>query len=185
MRAKARAFLVGAAAAVAVLGVPAVPASAHTSLTSSNPAANAKVASPAEITLKYADPVGFPQVVLADASGGRHEAGTAHAVDNTVTEAVKGPLPNGVYTVGWRVVASDGHPVTGEFKFTVTGSSAAPGQAASAPASASPTQPSAASAPRSEKSSGGGSAGWLWLGLGVAVLALLVGGVAWMRRRTS
>ncbi|MEV4252477.1 copper resistance CopC family protein [Spirillospora sp. NPDC049652] len=175
---KARTFAVGVAAAAA-LGLPAVPAEAHTALKSSDPAAGAKVASPAKITLTFAEPVGYPKVVLTDGSGGRHEAGAARAVDTTVTEDVTGPLPNGVYTVGWRVVSADGHPVTGEFKFTVTGSSAA-----SPATSGGATAPAAAPAAPAEKSSssGGGGAGWLWIGIGVVVLAAIGGGVAWMRR---
>ncbi|MFC4909092.1 copper resistance CopC family protein [Actinomadura gamaensis] len=175
---KGRLIVAGAVMAGA-LGVSAVPASAHTSLKSSDPAAGATVASPQKLTLTYADPVGFPQVVLTDASGGRHEAGAARAVDNVVTESVKGPLPNGVYTVGWRVVASDGHPVTGEFKFTVAGSSAAPGQAQTPPPSA------FVSSAAKSSSGGGGSAGWLWVGLGVVVLALIGGGIAWTRRKRT
>ncbi|RMI39724.1 copper resistance protein CopC [Actinomadura harenae] len=164
--------------------MPAVPASAHTALKSSDPAAGAKIASPAKITLTYAEPVGYPKIVLTDASGGRHEAGSARAVDNVVTEDVKGPLPNGVYTVGWRVVSADGHPVTGDFTFTVTGSSTT---SASPPASASASAAASASPSAESKSSssGGGSAGWLWVGLGVVVLAAIGGGVAWTRRKRT
>ncbi|MEV5570306.1 copper resistance CopC family protein [Spirillospora sp. NPDC052269] len=182
MSSKVRALAAGAAAA-AVLGLTAVPASAHTALKKSDPAAGATIASPAKITLTYSEPVGHPKIILTDASGGRHEAGNARAAENVVTEDVKGPLPDGVYTVGWRAVSEDGHPVTGEFKFTVTGSSTA-SPSAPASASANPVQPSATTS--AKPSSGGGNAGWLWIGLGVVVLAAIGGGVAWMRRaRTS
>ncbi|WP_328600684.1 copper resistance CopC family protein [Actinomadura physcomitrii] len=165
----------GAAAALAALALTASPASAHTSLTAANPAADATIAPPTQIVLTYADPVQLPQVVLTDAKGGRHEAGKAQAVDNKVTEAVKGTLPNGVYTVGWRVVSPDGHPISGTYKFTVTGSTgAAPaGSAASAPAA------------KAAGNGSGGSSGWLWIGLIAAVVVVAGGGFAWYRRTSG
>ncbi|WP_067449944.1 copper resistance CopC family protein [Actinomadura macra] len=163
----------GGAVAALVVTLGAAPASAHTTLKSANPASNSTVAPPSKIVLTYADPVMVPQVVLTDASGGRHEAGKAQAIDNTVTETVSGTLPNGVYTVGWRVVATDGHPVKGSFKFTVKGSTST---AAPTGAPAPPTAPAAAG------EDSGGSSGWLWIGLGALVIALVGGGVAWSRR---
>ncbi|MFC6886719.1 MULTISPECIES: copper resistance CopC family protein [Actinomadura] len=173
-----RRFAAAAVLALAALPFLASPASAHTTLKSADPASGAQVAPPAQITLTYADPVMVPQVVLTDASGGRHESGPARAVDNKVTQQVNGTLPNGVYNVGWRVVATDGHPVTGSFKFTVKGSSAA-----SAPSSAPAAAPSTAAA--SDEGSSG-SSGWLWVGLVALVVVVAGGGVAWaLRSRQS
>ncbi|TDD72145.1 copper resistance protein CopC [Actinomadura rubrisoli] len=157
------------------------PASAHTTLKSADPASGSTVAPPAKLVLTYGDPVRVPQVVLTDASGGRHEAGQAHAIDNKVTEGVSGTLPNGVYTVGWRVVATDGHPVTGSFKFTVKGStgstaSAAPGSSAS---------PGAPTATNAAGQGSDGSSGWLWIGLAALVVVLAGGGFAWFRRSSG
>ncbi|MEU9017379.1 copper resistance CopC family protein [Actinomadura sp. NPDC048394] len=165
----------GAAFAALALALAAPPASAHTSLTGANPAANATIAPPTQIVLTYADPVQLPQVVLTDAKGGRHEAGKAQAVDNKVTEAVKGTLPNGVYTVGWRVVSPDGHPISGTYTFTVTGST---GAAGGAPAASAP-------AAKASGNGSGGSSGWLWIGLAAAVVALAGGGFAWYRRTSG
>ncbi|GAB2855922.1 copper resistance protein CopC [Actinoallomurus bryophytorum] len=171
-----------AAVAAALTGVlvTAVPAEAHTTLTSSDPAKGATVTSPAQIRLTFADPVRFTGVVVTDARGGHHESGKSQAVDNHVTEAVAGPLAAGAYTVGWRVVAPDGHPVTGEFGFTVKGGG---GTASSAPASS-----SAPAAPASQPSAGstkqGSSAGWWWIGLAILVVALAGGGLALVRRRS-
>jgi methionine-rich copper-binding protein CopC len=165
----------GAAAAFAALALTVPPASAHTSLTGANPAANATVAPPTQIVLTYADPVQLPQVVLTDAGGRRHEAGKAQAVDNKVTEAVKGTLPNGVYTVGWRVVSPDGHPISGTYTFTVTGSTGAAGAAPGA------TAPAAKAAGNGS----GGSSGWLWIGLAAAVVVVAGGGLAWYRRTSG
>jgi methionine-rich copper-binding protein CopC len=168
-----------AAVAAALTGVlvTAVPAEAHTTLTSSDPAKGATVTSPAQIRLTFADPVRFTGVVVTDARGGHHESGKSQAVDNHVTEAVAGPLAAGAYTVGWRVVAPDGHPVTGEFRFTVKGGG---GTASSAPSSsaAPATQPAAQSTKQ------GSSAGWWWIGLAILVVALAGGGLALARRRS-
>ncbi|MBO2463388.1 copper resistance CopC family protein [Actinomadura violacea] len=165
----------GAAAAFAALALAAPPVSAHTSLTGADPAANATIAPPTQIVLTYADPVQLPQVVLTDAKGGRHEAGKAQAVDNKVTEAVKGTLPNGVYTVGWRVVSPDGHPISGTYKFTVTGSTGAAGAGG----------PASAPAAKAADGGSGGSGGWLWIGLIAAVVVVAGGGFAWYRRTSG
>ncbi|GAA4634690.1 hypothetical protein GCM10023196_077190 [Actinoallomurus vinaceus] len=172
-----------------VLG--AAPADAHTTLTAAVPAKNSKVPSPARIKLTFAEAVRFPGIVVLDAKGGHHESGKAHVTDATVTEQVGGVLPPGVYTVGWRVVADDGHPVTGDYKFTVVGG-ASPSPAATSPAATSPTTGSAApaagapsSTPAAQKTTSTSSAGWLWVGLGAVVVAVVVGGVALLRRRRT
>lgn len=166
-----------AAVAAALTGVllTAAPAEAHTTLTSSNPAKGARVVSPAQIRLTFADPVRFTGVVVTDAHGGHHESGKSRAVDNHVTEAVAGPLAAGAYTVGWRVVAPDGHPVTGEYKFTVKGGGAS---------SAAPTTPTApATQPSAEPVKHTSSTGWWYIGLALVVVALAGGGMALARRR--
>jgi methionine-rich copper-binding protein CopC len=172
-----RRLAAGALAVGTAIALTATPASAHTTLTAANPAKDATVSAPSEIVLTYADPVRLPRVVLMDASKKQYQSGSAQAVDNKVTQAINGALPNGEYTVGWRVVSSDGHPVEGTYTFTVTGSSAAAQPAAPAAA------PSAASATSAEKSSG--SSGWLWIGLIVLVIVLAGGTVAWLRRSST
>lgn len=161
----------------------AAPAEAHTSLTGATPAKGSTVARPpARIVLGYADPVRFPGVVVLDAHGGHHESGKARAAGNKVTEQVAGALAPGVYTVGWRVVSEDGHPVTGEYRFTVA---AGASPSASLPVSAAPAAP-ASSGPAGQPagparhSSG---RGWLWVGGAAAVVAAAVGGVSLLRRR--
>jgi copper resistance protein C len=169
------------AAALTVVVATTAPAGAHTTLTSSDPRKGATVTSPRQIRLTFGDPVRFTGVVVLDAKGGHHESGKPQAVDNQVTEQVAGVLVPGVYTVGWRVVAPDGHPVTGEYTFTVKGG----GAASSAPSSSAPS-PSAAPAttPAAEPSKPASSAGWWWIGLGIVVVALAGGGLALVRRRS-
>ncbi|MFB4305254.1 copper resistance protein CopC [Actinomadura sp. GTD37] len=169
----------GILAAGTVLALTAAPASAHAALTSASPEKDSTVAAPSEIVLTYSDPVRLPRVVVTDASGAEHQAGSPRAVDNKVTQAVGGALPNGEYTVGWRVVSSDGHPVGGTYTFTVKGSPS--GSASQAPAPA----PASSRAATTSGEDSGGSSGWLWIGLIALVVAAAGGAVAWLRRSPS
>jgi methionine-rich copper-binding protein CopC len=162
----------GAAAVGTVLAMTAVPASAHTTLTAANPAKDATVSAPSQIVLTYADPVRLPRVVVTGGSDRQYAAGAAQAVDNKVTQAVSGALPDGKYTVGWRVVASDGHPVEGSYTFTVQGSSGG----------AQPVAPAPSATKTAAAQDSGGSSGWLWIGLIALVLAAAAGAIAWFRR---
>ncbi|QKW41009.1 copper resistance protein CopC [Actinomadura sp. NAK00032] len=168
------------------MALTAAPASAHAALTSATPEKDSTVAAPTEIVLTYSDPVRLPRVVLTDASGAQHQAGSPRAVDNKVTQAVNGTLPNGKYTVGWRVVSSDGHPVDGTYTFTVKGSPSDSGGSGGS-ASAAPAAPAPASSPAATASGedSGGSSGWLWIGLIALVIAAAGGAVAWLRRSPS
>jgi methionine-rich copper-binding protein CopC len=178
-----------AVAAMALLAVlaTAAPAAAHTTLTSSDPAKGSTVAPPRQIRLTFADPVRFTGVVVEDTAGGHHESGKARADGNHVAEAVAGVLAPGVYTVGWRVVAPDGHPATGKYRFTVAGGNGAPAPSStsSSTSSSAPGSPAtpASSVPAARPARNGYSAGWWWVGLVVLVLALAGGGVAVARRR--
>jgi methionine-rich copper-binding protein CopC len=177
--------LAAAAAGMALLGVlaTAAPAQAHTTLTGSDPGKGTTVTtSPAQIRLTFADPVRFPGVVLTDAKGGHHESGKPSAVDNHVVEQVAGVLPPGVYTVGWRVVAEDGHPVTGKFTFTMKGGTSSTSPTSSAPSSAPSNSPAGQNVTTPTKNS---SAGWWWIGLAILIVALVAGGVTLLRRRRT
>jgi copper resistance protein C len=160
----------GAAALIGVLTAPA--AAAHTSLIAAAPTGGSTVRPPSTIELTYGEPVRFVGVVVLDARGGHHESGPPRVVDAKVTQRVAGTLANGSYTVGWRVVAPDGHPVSGRYGFTVSGG--ASGLA--------PSTPPAASRTAGEPS----RAGWWWVGLAVLLLAGAAGGIARIRQgRTS
>ena len=97
------------------------PALAHDSISSSDPADGAELsASPAQVALTFTDEVQAvgSQVVVADAAGTQVAAG-APAVVGTGATLPLPALANGPYTVTWRVVSSDGHPIDGTFTFTV------------------------------------------------------------------
>ncbi|GAA2609179.1 copper resistance protein CopC [Actinomadura fulvescens] len=184
-------FLLRTAAATgavgAVLALTAAPASAHTALRDSDPKAKSTVESPAAITLTYNQPITLPRVVLTDDKGGQHVSGAPKAVDNKVTQPVAGTLPNGVYTVGWRVVSADGHPVSGSYKFTVKGS-AAPSAGVVTSRAASPAPAitlNQTTGPTAANEDSGGSSGWWWIGLIALVVAGAAGGAALLRRRRT
>ncbi|AXH93117.1 copper resistance protein CopC [Micromonospora aurantiaca] len=128
-----------AAALTALLLVPATPASAHNSLQEATPARDARLtAAPTQVTLRFLQGLNpsFTTITVSDAAQ-RTVPTSAPAVDGaTGTVTIDEPLGNGTYTVAYRVVSRDGHPVQGSYRFTVA-DPAAP--APSAPASAAPT----------------------------------------------
>jgi methionine-rich copper-binding protein CopC len=104
--------------------LPASPAQAHDELLGSDPAANATIdALPGQLTLTFSAKIaadeGASVVEVTDAAGTALTAGTPTVRDNVVTQPLSGEA-SGAVTVLWKVVSSDGHPISGEFAFTVT-----------------------------------------------------------------
>lgn len=129
-----------AAAAVLLLGV--TPAQAHSTLIGSTPAADAAVAgSPEEIELQFNQTINtaFATVTLTDGEGTQRGSSESIVDGDRVRLSIPEPLAAGDYTVGYRVISADGHPITGSYAFTVT---AAAGQT---PAPDAPTASSDAS----------------------------------------
>jgi methionine-rich copper-binding protein CopC len=131
-----------AVAAAAVLAVPALalagvgagPAEAHDQLLSSDPAPGAVLAeAPAQVTLVFSDELldlgGV--IVVADAAGTDWAEGELNLDGTTATQALAPGAPAGAYQVRWRVVSSDGHPISDVVDYSV-GESAAPPIAATA-----------------------------------------------------
>lgn len=183
-RTLAGAVLVAVAALAAVL-VAAAPAQAHTALKESSPAKDATVPPPSQIVLTFTDEVMVPQVVVTDASGARRQSGPAEVDGAEVTQRIGGTLEAGTYTVGWRVVAKDGHPVTGTYTFTVAGVPQTP-EASGTPDQTAPTTPAPqVSATPAGAGNGEGPSGWLWVGLAALVVAVVAAGVGLLRRRAG
>lgn len=120
----------GVVAALAlVLGaVTATPALAHARLVSSTPGKGASAESVTEVELVFSDKISLAKVVVKDAKNKTYQAGAAEgAGTNTVTQRLTGPLPAGSYTVAYRVVGEDGHPIeSDDLTFTSEGGAAAP-----------------------------------------------------------
>jgi putative copper export protein/methionine-rich copper-binding protein CopC len=167
-----RALLVFGVTASVTLAL-AGSASAHANLASSDPAANALLDhAPADVTMTFTEPPDpkLSIVHVLDVNGADVEAGPVHAVpgqDDQLLSPLPDSLPDGVYTVSWRVVSeADGHTTAGAFSFGVN---VAPGEAANRiPV---PTTP-----PPSALSVAGRFA--LYVGLAILFAAALVGTLA-------
>ncbi|MEV1330401.1 copper resistance protein CopC [Micromonospora costi] len=169
-------------AALAVLLAPASPAAAHNSLRAATPAQNARlVESPKDITLEFQqrlDPA-FTTIVLSDTGQRKVPTGVPTVAGTTGTLTIDQPLANGSYTVAYRVVSVDGHPVQGSYSFTVADPTA--DVAPDVPVSAS-AGPDAAADPAASADAASTPRSWL-LALGGLVVVGVVAGVAVLRRR--
>lgn len=119
---------VGLALGVAVLVllallVPVSSVSAHDAVTGTNPEDGQSVdAVPEAIEISFTNaPLAMgSEVLIADAEGKDWAAGDVEIVDNMAVQPISPEAPAGEYTVTWRVVSSDSHPIEGSFAFTVT-----------------------------------------------------------------
>ncbi|MEO3779495.1 copper resistance CopC family protein [Micromonospora sp. B11E3] len=163
--------------------VPAAPVWAHNALRESTPAQGGRLASaPERVELVFAERLDatFTTVAVTAEGGAPVTAGKPTVTGVRATQPLAGGLAAGTYTVAYRVVSVDGHPVQGSYDFTVT---AAPtGTASSSPSSA-PTgdAPSAAAAPSLAAADGRGGGVSLAV-VGALVAAVLAGGVLVLRR---
>lgn len=155
----------------ALLGMS--PAQAHDELVSSDPAADASLQStPQEITLSYSAEIMEigNEVRVTNSAGDVVSDGDAKTEGRDVVQNIKSSdAIDETYTVTWRVVSSDGHPIQGEYKFTV-------GNGAQAGSSAQPSETAAPAEAASENADA--KTGFTPLNIGIfAVAALAVLGV--------
>jgi methionine-rich copper-binding protein CopC len=163
--------LAGLVAAATVAGLLilgfAPPAAAHNSLIGSDPRDGSSLESgPAKIDLKFDQPVqagaGLNTITVIGPNNDHWEAGTAEVASNVVTAPVRPLGPAGVYKIGYRILSADGHPVSGELKFTLTkagnGTPAAVTGQASGP-------------PSSTQDTSDGMPAWVWIAGAVVLLA--------------
>lgn len=154
----------------------AAPAAAHTELVSSDPADGQSLSEPPdELTLRFGEdllPAGA-ELVAKDASGARVDLGQPEVDGATLSASWPAEAAGGDYTVAYRAVAGDGHPLEGTFGFRIT----EPEQPEAAPAvSASP-----ATAPQPADPDSGGTPNLAIPVLFVAAL-LAVGFFVWRSR---
>ncbi|KGM13134.1 copper resistance CopC family protein [Cellulomonas bogoriensis] len=98
----------------------AAPASAHDVLLDSEPGDGEVLEEvPEEVVLTFsADQLDLGAVIqVLDADETAWEDGDTVVDGDQVRVAVDPDIPSGDYTVQWRSVASDGHPITGTFAF--------------------------------------------------------------------
>ena len=145
-RAALRLLAATVAACVALL-LGAAPAFAHTRLEGSNPADKSNVDSaPDSVSLSFNEDISaeFASMSVVGPDGTNYATGQVSAAGGQVSTAVSPLGPAGAYTIGYRVVSDDGHPVQGKVSFTLT--APGPGAAAATPAPAA-AEPTAAPAP--------------------------------------
>ncbi|MBL1096326.1 copper resistance CopC/CopD family protein [Streptomyces coffeae] len=113
------------AALLCALTVGANTASAHATLTSTDPRDGSVVkAAPSEVTLNFSEGVllSDDSVRVLDPKGKRVDTGKPGHVDGkTSTAAIRlhSGLPDGTFTVAWKVVSEDSHPVNGAVTFSI------------------------------------------------------------------
>ncbi|MDG9727416.1 copper resistance protein CopC [Streptomyces sp. DH41] len=122
-------MLLGAVLVLFVLG-GAGPASAHAALRSTDPEDGSVLQrAPRHVTLTFTESVGLRDDSFRVLDPGGHrvrtgDAGRADGRSDTARVALSGELGEGTYTVAWRVVSADSHPVSGAFTFSVGKASA-------------------------------------------------------------
>jgi copper resistance protein C len=166
-------LLTALALAVGVLLAGAAPALAHNVLVSTDPPNGASVAvGPQQVRLTYDQPVqtgsvtAFNTVTVTGPNGTRWETGTVTVEGNTVTAPLHPLGPAGAYTIAYRILSADGHPVEGTVRFTLTTAG-----------TGTPTPPAANQPPTTSAQGSHGNGGmpvWPWI---VGAAALLTIGV--------
>lgn len=150
-------LLLGAGLTLAV----ATPAQAHDELVSSYPEASSTITgSPAEITLSFSGELiaGMQSAAVeVIAPDGQNIATDAPSEDGTsITQHLAPNPPAGLFTVRWKVVSSDGHPISGEYTYTVAPTDAVPSSPAATPSTAPQTPEPTATATEAPADNGYG-----------------------------
>jgi methionine-rich copper-binding protein CopC len=130
---------------LAGLGIlaPISPASAHTDLVSTSPAADSDVlAAQDTISLTFSEPplVDGAAIVVMNSSGDILDSPAPSLDGASLSIPWPADLTTGKTTIQWRATAQDGHVESGEFVFNYT-AAAESGMAPSPAASAVPTDP--------------------------------------------
>lgn len=102
------------------MAVTAPPASAHARLEASSPKDGSTLtATPPEVMLRFNEPIksGLNQVSVTSGSTDATD-GKLEVEGNTVYQPLKSTLDKGSYTVTYKVVSADGHPISGSLKFS-------------------------------------------------------------------
>jgi copper resistance protein C len=118
--------------AAILLGPAAGQAQAHAALISSSPGEGATLdKAPSRVVLVFDEDVleKFADIVVTAPDGAGISTGDAAVTAKRVVTTGR-PTAAGDYTVAWRVVSDDGHPVDGQFTYTLTKHALTTGQVA-------------------------------------------------------
>jgi methionine-rich copper-binding protein CopC len=108
--------------AILLMLVMSGPAEAHGALVSSNPEDGSSIdVLPDEVSFTFDEDVATPAFVAVTAPDGTNVTkGDPIVNGDTVTQAVRPLGGKGTYTMSYRVVSADGHPVSATLTFDVT-----------------------------------------------------------------
>ncbi|GAA0134828.1 copper transporter YcnJ [Paenibacillus sp. YSY-4.3] len=110
--------------------------SAHAYVVASSPGENEVLeGAPASVSITFNEPIekAFHSIQVTDPSGQQAANGESRIDDANSARLIadlKPDLPNGIYTVNYKVLSSDGHTVTGTFPFIIGDAAAAQNPAA-------------------------------------------------------
>ena len=109
------------AALFLAVSLSATSVDAHTHLLSTNPTNGAEVTTElSSISLTYGGQIEEGSFFEVTSSEEQNIEVESFTIENRVlTGSLAQPLENGAYTVAWTSISEDGHPLTGEFSFTV------------------------------------------------------------------
>ncbi|MDR7278412.1 copper resistance CopC family protein [Catenuloplanes atrovinosus] len=175
----------------------ASPALAHNSFTGSSPEDRATVdTAPKEIELRFLDAVeeDSTTITITGPGGASSLSGTPRFDGKKVFAPFK-PGPAGDYKVTYEIPSDDGHPVTGDFTFTLSAaaaSAASPTPSAALTSAVAPATTEAVPAtdapvlnPTAGDSTDQNTPWWPWAVGGVLLVIAIAGGtIAWGRTRT-
>lgn len=186
---------------------------AHTTLTSADPEPDTTVTEELnEIVLTFNTDVETSSTFTLLLDGVEQELGPIEVEGQFVRGVVDTPLANGEYTVAWRIVGEDGHPIQSEYAFTLAAPEPEPAEEPAeepteqpveepaeqptpteetpAPADdvdepASPDASESTEAPTSETAEPTASASttWIWVVVGAVVVVAIGWGLIGSRRR--
>lgn len=106
--------------------LPTSIANAHTGLVSSVPSAEQELDSlPSHVILEFEEDllsIGGEKtnvITVTDSQGDQVDTGKAELSGRKLSVGISSSESRGDFTVTWRVVSGDGHPIQGSFKFSV------------------------------------------------------------------
>ncbi|WP_410872971.1 copper resistance protein CopC [Nocardia sp. A7] len=111
------------AAVFAALALTAGPAAGHAALSGSDPAAGARIdTAPTRVTLTFNEAIqlSFASLTVLGPDGTHYEGGDLRANGSDLSTDLRALGAAGQYTVGFRVVSEDGHPIQGSYSFELT-----------------------------------------------------------------
>ncbi len=173
---------------------------AHSELVSSDPADGAALdAPPTTVSFTFNEDLlpDFVRFIATDPAGQTGDLPVGSVEGPTATISWPAGAPAGEWTISYRVVSQDGHPIEGgiTFNYSAASPSPSPSSPSPSPTSAAPTSPSPTSAaPTSVAPSpstspaadtGGGTSGVLIAALAVGAIVIVAAVVALVARRRT